>query len=179
MALAKTMMQRANILSTQRQTGALFIRGRRLSSGKGKKRIWTRKDVETAAAERRRYEEAVHQARWVSSWMTPWERAQMDAPTRPLRPWERVYWRLFVVLGGVGFAYETWVLGNRRVLIDDRDVARNPAYHDRGQTVAHSQILLSDYIPNQSDLLRDSYNAHDICTESDFQNEPSEEAPRM
>lgn len=39
----------------------------------------------------------------------------MDAPTRPLRLWERVYWRLLVVVGGVGFAYETWVMGNRRL----------------------------------------------------------------
>lgn len=39
----------------------------------------------------------------------------MDVQTRPLKLWERVYWRLFVVMGGVGFAYETWVLGNRGI----------------------------------------------------------------
>lgn len=178
MALAKTMVQRTNILSMHRQTGALFQRGRRLSTGKGKKRIWTRHDVETAAAERRRYEEAVQQARWVSSWMTPWERAQMDAPTRPLRPWERVYWQLFVVLGGVGFAYETWVLGNRRVLIGDRDVARNPAYHDPGQTVARGQILPSDYARTPNDVMSDQYQKNDIFTESGFQNASSEETKR-
>lgn len=43
----------------------------------------------------------------------------MDAPVRPLKLWERVYWRLFVVLGAVGLAHETWVLGNRRVWVDD------------------------------------------------------------
>lgn len=41
----------------------------------------------------------------------------MDVQTRPLKLWERVYWRLFVVMGGVGFAYETWVLGNRGIWI--------------------------------------------------------------
>ena len=43
----------------------------------------------------------------------------MDSPTRPLKLWEHVYWRLFVVLGGVGFAYETWVLGNRRIMLPE------------------------------------------------------------
>lgn len=48
-----------------------------------------------------------------SSWMAPWERAQMDAPRQPLQLWEKVYWRLFVVFGGVGLAYEMYVVENR------------------------------------------------------------------
>lgn len=40
----------------------------------------------------------------------------MDVSSKPLRTWERVYWRLFVVFGTVGLAYETYVLGNCRVL---------------------------------------------------------------
>lgn len=87
-----------------------------------KKRIWDRTAVDAAAAERKRQAMAVDSAKWVSSWMMPWERAQMDASSRPLKLWERVYWRLFVVLGGVGFAYETWVLGNRRILLPERVV---------------------------------------------------------
>jgi hypothetical protein len=51
-----------------------------------------------------------------SSWMAPWERAQMDAPRRPLAVWEKIYWRLFVVFGGVGLVYETYVLENHALL---------------------------------------------------------------
>lgn len=91
--------------------------------GVKKKTIWRIGEVKAAATEKRLQEQAVDQAKWVSSWMTPWERAQMDEPGgRPLRLWERVYWRLCIVLGGFGFAYETWVLGNRRVWNDHTTV---------------------------------------------------------
>lgn len=92
-------------------------KGRNGGEKGGRGPIYTREDVKEKAAEKRKHEEAVRGAEWVSSWMMPWERAQMDYPTKPLAYWERVYWRLFVVLGGVGFAYETWVLGNRRLWI--------------------------------------------------------------
>lgn len=87
---------------------------RRLLSTNPQKRCRGKSDVEAAARAREKHEMAVRNAQWVSSWMMPWERAQMDIPTRPLFFWERVYWRLFFVLGGVGLVYETWVLGNTR-----------------------------------------------------------------
>jgi hypothetical protein len=40
----------------------------------------------------------------------------MDAPRRPLAVWEKIYWRLFVVFGGVGLVYETYVLENHALL---------------------------------------------------------------
>lgn len=129
---------------------------RELSTGSGKKRVWTRREVEAAAAAQRRHEEAVHQARYVSSWMMPWERAQMDAPARPLRPWERVYWRLFIVLGSVGFAYETWVLGNRRVWVDDRAVTRNPT---------SSNTCPSSVSQSQDSVLDDDDGIHGFDTQ--------------
>lgn len=132
----------------------MLLRGARrlLSSSNSrepKKRIWDRAAVDAAAAERKRYESAVDSARWVSSWMMPWERAQMDSPTRPLKLWERVYWRLFVVMGGVGFAYETWVLGNRRILLPERAAAPTGRDADvtgmyAGNQAFRSQRLLSD-----------------------------------
>lgn len=119
------------------------------SSNDHKKRIWDRAAVEAAAAKRKQHERAVDNAKWASSWMMPWERAQMDTPTRPLKLWERVYWRLFIVLGGVGFAYETWVLGNRRILVPER--AATPVCRDAdftgmyaGNQAFRSQRLLSD-----------------------------------
>lgn len=109
---------------------------------KKKKVIWTRADVEREAERQRQHEEAVRQARWATSFMTPWERAQMDFAPRnqPLKVWERVYWRLFVVLGGVGFAYETFVLGNRRVLVADPvPVSSNtPSYQPQPSSSPHS-----------------------------------------
>lgn len=107
---------------------------RLLTTESNNPRIRDRRAVAAAAATQRRQKEAVDRARWASSWMMPWERAQMDSPTRPLKLWERVYWRLFVVLGGVGFAYETWVLGNRRLWVEEaqpssRDAARRPNPH--------------------------------------------------
>lgn len=69
-----------------------------------------RRTTDDAEQRRRAMQDAAERA---SSWMAPWERAQMDAPRRPLSVWERMYWQMFVVLGGVGFAYETYVLQNR------------------------------------------------------------------
>lgn len=114
-----------------------------------KKRVWDRAAVDAAAAERKRQAMAVDSAKWVSSWMMPWERAQMDAPSRPLKLWERVYWRLFVVLGGVGFAYETWVLGNRRILLPERAVPTGTSDAEitglyAGNQTFRSQRLLTD-----------------------------------
>lgn len=111
-------MQTLARLKTRRRAAGL-----RALSQPPKKRgaLWDRARVEAAAAARRRHEQTLASARWATSWMMPWERAQMDVPTRPLKLWERVYWRLFVVLGGVGFAYETWVLGNRRILLPKTD----------------------------------------------------------
>lgn len=71
----------------------------------------------------------------------------MDAPTRPLRLWERVYWRLLVVLGGVGFAYETWVMGNRRLWKADKVVGaseREVSGLYGGNQAFGSQRLLTD-----------------------------------
>lgn len=109
-------------------------RGLGTDSHKKKKGVWGRDEVDAAAAKRRAHEAAVQHARWVTSWMAPWERAQLDGGGGPLQLWERVYWRLFVVLGGVGFVYETWVLGNRRVLKDE--VRGNPANSNVGSTAA-------------------------------------------
>lgn len=126
---------------------------RRLSSSASgpdpKKRIWDRAAVDAAAAERKRHASAVESARWVSSWMMPWERAQMDFPSRPLKLWERVYWRLFIVMGGVGFAYETWVLGNRRILLPDRPTSTRTGDSEitglyAGNQTFRSQRLLTD-----------------------------------
>lgn len=92
------------------------------TNSSGKKGVRTRGEVDAAAAKRRKHEADLQHARWVTSWMAPWERAHMDGGGRPLQIWERVYWRLFVVLGGVGFVYETWVLGNRGVLKDEMKI---------------------------------------------------------
>lgn len=113
-----------------------------------KKRLWDRAAVDAAAAERKRHATLQENARWASSWMMPWERAQMDFPSRPLKLWERVYWRLFVVMGGVGFAYETWVLGNRRIWLPERANA-DPCEKERhglypGNQTFRSQRLLTD-----------------------------------
>eukprot|EP00178_Gracilaria_changii_P021557 TRINITY_DN63_c1_g3_i1.p1 TRINITY_DN63_c1_g3~~TRINITY_DN63_c1_g3_i1.p1 ORF type:complete len:196 (-),score=56.86 TRINITY_DN63_c1_g3_i1:114-701(-) len=75
--------------------------------------------VQATAEAQRKQQAQLANARWVSSWMMPWERAQMDSPTRPLSLWERAYWRLFVALGSVGLIYETWVMGNRRLFTSD------------------------------------------------------------
>ncbi|PXF46490.1 hypothetical protein BWQ96_03725 [Gracilariopsis chorda] len=72
----------------------------------------------------------------------------MDSPSAPLSVWERVYWRLFVALGGVGLIYETWVLGNRRLWTADDPVALSPSHspppelYRRGDL--RSTTLLSD-----------------------------------
>lgn len=83
-------------------------------------------------------------ARWASSWMMPWERAHMDAQRGPLTLWERVYWRLFVVLGGVGFAYETWVLGNRGLWKEDKGTHAGNMETAQGGGVWRSERMLSD-----------------------------------
>ena len=74
--------------------------------------VYDRERLERLRQERQKRERAEEIARWATSWMMPWERAQMDGVCRPLKLWERVYWRLFIVFGGVGFAYETYVMGN-------------------------------------------------------------------
>lgn len=69
------------------------------------------------SASERASNEALHDAaRRVSAGMAPWERAQMDAPSRPLSPYERLYWRLFAVFGSVGLIYEVFVLENRQFM---------------------------------------------------------------
>lgn len=107
--------------------GKVGLRRFSSESNDKKKRIWTRDDIDAAAAKRRRHEEAVQNAQWATSWMTPWERAHMDGSERPLQIWEHVYWRLFIVLGSVGFVYETWVLGNRGMWKDDFKCNRSPS----------------------------------------------------
>lgn len=112
-----------------------------------KKRVWDKSDVEAAAAARKRHEMAVENARWASSWMMPWERAQMDSPTRPLKLWERVYWQLFVVLGGVGLVYETWVLGNRRIWNDEK-----PEHRVGGEGLYNAAACTSTRLLTDEDL---------------------------
>lgn len=116
---------------------------------RGKPDVRELRDVLSAAERRRRAQAALDNARWVTSWMMPWERAQMDSPSTPLSVWERVYWRLFVALGGVGLIYETWVLGNRRLwTADDPAVALprphspSPELYRRGEL--RSTTLMSD-----------------------------------
>lgn len=86
------------------------------------------------SASQRASSDALHDAaRRVSAGMAPWERAQMDAPSRPLSPFERLYWRLFAVFGSVGLIYEVFVLENRQFM---------PSVVRRGQ--------LSDHTPSDS-----------------------------
>lgn len=74
----------------------------------------------------------------------------MDTPTAPLSLGEHIYWRLFVVLGGVGLLYETWVLGNCRMGGRDADALgremdvriEDDALH--GWRACRSTRLLSD-----------------------------------
>lgn len=134
-----------------RAAGRLRRITRRLGTNSGgKKGVWTRGEVEAAAAKRRKHEAAVQHARWVTSWMAPWERAHMDGSGRPLQIWERVYWRLFVVLGGVGFVYETWVLGNRGVLKDEMKMNQTNLYENQ-LDLQHQQHWQQDYGPNGGD----------------------------
>lgn len=97
---------------------------RALHTGRKPRKVWDRAAVRAAEDARREAERRRHVAQWASSWMMPWERAAMDHATRPLKLWERVYWRLFIAFGGIGFFYETYVLENRRVLLSSakRDV---------------------------------------------------------
>ncbi|CAN8073058.1 unnamed protein product [Agarophyton chilense] len=101
--------------------------------------------VQATAEKQLRHQAAMAQAKWVTSWMMPWERAQMDSPTRPLSVWERAYWRLFIALGGVGLIYETWVMGNRRLWVSDQgselESATKELYNDGA---FRSTRLLSD-----------------------------------
>lgn len=152
--LTKTQSQATAVMAMCRSPRVLRHAIRRLLSSNAsghdpKKRIWDRASVDASAAERKRHASAVDSAKWVSSWMMPWERAQMDFPSRPLKLWERVYWRLFVVLGGVGFAYETWVLGNRRILLPERSVPAKTSDAEitglyAGNQTFHSQRLFTD-----------------------------------
>lgn len=129
-------------------------RGRRKADVR-KTDVRNRAQVEAAAKRKREADEARHMAQWASHWMMPWERAQMDVPGRPLRTWERVYWRLFLVFGTTGFLYETYVLQNRRVLRGDQimsDVGTNATAHH--SDLQHDRAFNEHRLLTDEDVLR-------------------------
>jgi hypothetical protein len=71
-------------------------------------------------------------AQRASSWMAPWERAQMDAPHRPLSTAEKVYFNLLAVFGPVGLVYELYVCDNKGSIF--RQPQPPPAGGDGGGT---------------------------------------------
>jgi hypothetical protein len=62
----------------------------------------------------------------------------MDSPRRPLSLWEKVYWRLFVVFGGVGLVYETYVLENRGLFPSAQQRLRGRAIEAEADSVRAS-----------------------------------------
>ncbi len=130
--------------------------------GDGRKKVIDRAGVQAAADRQRADDQARQMAQWVSSWMMPWERAQMDASVKPLKTWERVYWRLFLVFGTVGFAYETYVLGNRRVL-------RMADVDSRVTAPATSTTSSSDRLYRSNNAFR----SHHLMSDAEANGEPS------
>lgn len=114
--------------------------------------------TERKKGESEKQAEAIARARWATSWMMPWERAQMDVPSRPLTVWERVYWRLFIVLGSVGFVYETWVVGNRRVWREDQDMYKGFAVSSSREWPKETSYRARDF--NSNSLLSDD----EVCS---------------
>lgn len=68
----------------------------------------------------------------------------MDASSRPLSFSERLYWRVFVVLGTLGLAYETYVLGNRGVFTRDRSLDSQLRTRQQAQDDVADHRLLTD-----------------------------------
>ena len=87
--------------------------------------VWDMSRVISEAAKARRGAQLEEMARWVTSWMLPWERDHMDGMKRELTPLEEMYWLALVVFGGSGLAWELYVVRNSRIFtrwrkIDDQ-----------------------------------------------------------
>lgn len=65
--------------------------------------------------ERKSQEDLERMAQWVTSWMLPWERDQMDGRRRELVKWEEYYWVGFLTFGVAGLSWEVYVAQNSRL----------------------------------------------------------------
>lgn len=177
-----SMLRATRLLRLLRQSGKPLRTGanaqRRGLSTPGRGREEGGADEEEAGGKKGESEkqaEAIARARWATSWMMPWERAQMDVPSRPLTLWERAYWRLFVVLGTVGFVYETWVVGNRRVWRDDQHMYNGLAVSSSRDAPKETWCRARDF--NSSRLLSDDAS-DELCSSGGLHHQGVETDPR-